>query len=93
MLAYRRGKKQQKQYSVFICNLQIAFEPTLNGEHSAYRWIDTGSISGLGKLHPVVDIILSEPHVKELAAAVHTDPEILALGKKPKKLGAGLFFV
>lgn len=51
------------------------------------------SVTSLGKLHPVVDIIFTEPHVKELAAAVNMDPEVIASGKKPKKLGAGLLFV
>ena len=93
MVGCRRGKNQQKHFSVFVCSLLAPFQPTLNEEHSTYKWVDTSSVPDLGKLHPVVDILFREPHVKEVAAAVNADPEVIASGKKPKKLGAGLFFV
>ena len=89
----RRGKKQQKHYTVFVCKLQEAFQPALNSEHSGSRWVDASHVASLGDLHPVVKLVFTEPHVKKLAAAINMEADAMTSGKRPKKLGAGLFFV
>lgn len=91
----RRGKTQQKHYSVFVARLlspQLEFSPQLNAEHRSFRWFPIAEASKLDNLHPVVDILFTDPSRKKLAAAMNLDPEVVALGRHPKKLGAGLFF-
>lgn len=89
----RRGKNNEKHYTVFVCKVQQQFEPILNYEHSAFRWFEATDVASLSNQHPVVKILFSEPHVKQLAAATFLDPDDSSPGRKIEKLGAGLFFV
>ena len=54
----RRGKKKQKQYTVFVCQIdaaaKAAFKPALNEEHREARWWPLGGLPPAFKLHPVV---------------------------------------
>lgn len=77
-----------------VARLKESFQPVLNSEHSAYQWLDIVKVGDSADLHPVVDLVFKQPHVRELAAAVNLESEAFAVGKKrPKKLGAGLLFV
>ena len=101
--ACRRGKDNQKHYTVFIASLssehKAAFQPQLNDEHSEARWFSWTEILGddAPPLHPVVKQLLKEPARKELAAALplwdglqgDTDSKRHPVEKR----GAGLLFV
>jgi hypothetical protein len=54
----RRGKKKQKHYTVFICEItaedKATFKPKLNNEHREYRWWPMHALPVPTQLHPVV---------------------------------------
>ena len=58
----RRGKRLQKWYKVIVARISRAvkdsFEPTLNNEHTEYRWVDVKDLHTL-QLHPVVSLLFA----------------------------------
>lgn len=54
----KRGKRLQKHYTVFVCAVpraaRDAYKPTLNAEHSQWRWTAAVDLRGRDDLHPVV---------------------------------------
>ena len=54
----RRGKKGQKHYTVFVCDVdaaaRTAFVPALNDEHREAQWWPLAALPPVQKLHPVV---------------------------------------
>ena len=72
---HRRGKHNQKHYTVFIAGLHAAadrdaFTPALNHEHSDAKWWSWDELVGgaAPALHPVVAKLTQEPLRKELAS-------------------------
>lgn len=62
----RRGKHNQKHYTVFIAGLDNAqdrhsYIPQLNHEHSTYRWWKWSELTGpdAPALHPVVNRLVT----------------------------------
>jgi hypothetical protein len=65
LLFCRRGKRNQKHFTVFVADVQASaaqqFVPRLNAEHSEWRWVpweeviaaSSGAVNGF-ELHPVV---------------------------------------
>ena len=64
--ACRRGKNDQKHYTVFICSLapkdKAAFEPQLNHEHSKWRWFPLEKLAKRDDLHPIVKQTIKAPN-------------------------------
>jgi hypothetical protein len=72
LLLCRRGKRNQKHYTVFVADVQPStaqqYEPRLNAEHSEWRWVpwsdvmaaNSGAANGLD-LHPVVRQLSQHP--------------------------------
>ena len=60
---HRRGKSDQKHYTVFICTLtaqdKAAFKPQLNHEHSKSRWVPIAEANSKNDLHPIVSKLFS----------------------------------
>lgn len=60
----KRGKNEQKHYTVFICpiacNARDSWEPTLNEEHSAWRWVKADELRQQTDLHPVTEMVLKD---------------------------------
>jgi hypothetical protein len=64
----RRGKRKQKHYTVFVATVaplvQQHYYPNLNtAEHTSWKWFpwqELQQLLPLGKLHPVVEILLRE---------------------------------
>ncbi len=54
----RRGKKKQKAYTVFVCEVtaavMTAYKPQLNDEHREARWWPLTALPARSQLHPVV---------------------------------------
>lgn len=71
----RRGKRNQKHYAVFICAVpraaRDAFQPTLNPEHSQWRWLPARDLRGRDDLHPVVRRVLND-HWQEVQPLLQT---------------------
>ncbi|KAK9908333.1 hypothetical protein WJX75_006239 [Coccomyxa subellipsoidea] len=70
-----RGKKKQKAYTVFICDItpaaKAAFKPKLNDEHQEARWWPLAALPAKGQLHPVVATLLEDPGAqRQLVAAL-----------------------
>jgi hypothetical protein len=59
----RRGKSDQKHYTVFICTLtaqdKAAFKPQLNHEHSKWIWWPLDKAKSRKDLHPIVSKLFS----------------------------------
>ncbi|KAG2496564.1 hypothetical protein HYH03_005386 [Edaphochlamys debaryana] len=53
----RRGKALQKRYTIFICTIpppsRAAYQPTLNDEHTDWRWLDVNHAWALARPHAV----------------------------------------
>lgn len=85
----RRGKRQQKHYTVFVADMDpeaaAAFVPKLNSESREWRWVAwsdvlaaaAGSNTGALDLHPVVAALASQ-HANEVRAATQTCPAAAA---------------
>jgi hypothetical protein len=59
----RRGKRLQKYYTVFVCKIigdRDAYIPTLNKEHSQWKWIPIESLRSSLDVHPVVHCVLHD---------------------------------
>jgi len=60
----RRGKRQQKHFTVFLARLtpeeRASYAPTLNEEHSQWRWFALADAKTRDDLHPVVTLLLGE---------------------------------
>jgi hypothetical protein len=79
---HRRGKRQQKHYTVFVADVDptvaAGFEPKLNSESREWRWAEwtdvlaaaAGSNAGL-ELHPMVAVLASK-HANEMCSATQT---------------------
>jgi len=77
----KRGKRKQKHYTVFMATVsplaQQHYYPNLNtAEHSSWKWFSWKEVQQqlpLGKLHPVVEILLKEhrPAVEAVVLAPH----------------------
>ena len=71
----KRGKRLQKHYTVFVCAVPLAardaYKPTLNAEHSQWRWTAAADLRGRDDLHPVVYRTLHDhwPTVEPLISA------------------------
>lgn len=72
-LLTKRGKNDQKHYTVFLCSItpeeKAVWEPTIamNEEHTAYKWVSTAEvtlISNAKELHPVVKKVFELPEHK-----------------------------
>lgn len=63
MISRRRGKFNNKQYTVFVAELSAAqaatYKPVLNYEHREWRWFPASVAAALPNLHPVVDLLFS----------------------------------
>lgn len=71
----RRGKAQQKEFTVFPVALssetRAAYVPQLNHEHSEFAWMPFEHLSQrLGELHPVVCLLLTQ-QMPALRAGLH----------------------
>ena len=72
---YRRGKKLQKHFTVFLAEVtpgvRASWIPELNEEHTAYDWIPIHEACARNDLHPVVKrVLLEEPHKSQVLAAI-----------------------
>lgn len=69
----RRGDRLQKHYTVFVAGVapeaRAAWQPRLNEEHSAWRWVPVGQLGPL-ELHPVVKRLLKPEARQRTLAAV-----------------------
>lgn len=80
----RRGKRQQKHYTVFVADVDptvaAGFVPKLNSESRAWRWVEwadvlaaaAGSNAGL-ELHPMVAVLASK-HANDVRSATQACP-------------------
>ena len=54
----RRGKKQQKHYTVVVCEVDAAarsaYQPKLNSEHREAKWWPLQGLPPPQQLHPVL---------------------------------------
>ncbi len=70
----RRGKNGQKHYTVFIGRMTAAakagYQPQLNKEHSSWKWFQLDDALQLPNLHPVVELMFSDEHKQQVAAAM-----------------------
>ena len=69
----KRGKRLQKHYTVFVCELREskeAYEPKLNSEHSEWKWFPVDELRARNDLHPVVDLALHQ-HWEEVSALIN----------------------
>lgn len=75
-----RGSKKDKQYTVFSIQVsedeQIKFVPTLNEEHTSWKWFSMSELDQMKNLHPVVEILLEE-HRTELEKSLVSVPASL----------------
>ncbi|CAL8469169.1 g8710 [Coccomyxa elongata] len=70
-----RGKKKQKAYTVFVCEVTVAvmaaYKPQLNDEHREARWWPLAALPARSQLHPVVVALLDDPGTqRQLVAAL-----------------------
>lgn len=92
----RRGKKQQKHYTVMVCQVdaaaRAAFQPQLNSEHREARWWPLQGLPPPQQLHPVVvGPCMSKTHSCRIAATnIVPDPAGRAdLAAVDTRCGAG----
>ncbi|PNH11842.1 hypothetical protein TSOC_001275, partial [Tetrabaena socialis] len=93
----RRGKALQKHYTVFIAHApsaaRAAYLPTLNEEHTEWRWVDMAHVAALAHAPkpkalvgdaPAADMVL-HPVVRALFGAEHAGvlPALLAATPPP----------
>lgn len=82
----RRGKAQQKHYTIFVAdvepNVVEQFTPQLSAESREWRWVSwadvtaaasTGKKNTILQLHPVVAVLASQ-HVNEVRSATQACP-------------------
>lgn len=70
---YRRGKRLQKHYTVFVASVEQeirdSWQPALNDEHIEFEWVNLRCAASRPDLHPVVALLLRDPvHQGELFA-------------------------
>lgn len=65
----RRGKRNQKHFTVFITQLlpDKGFNITLNDEHIEYKWIPIKEAVEMKDLHPIVQKLLQTDHRQKVA--------------------------
>jgi 8-oxo-dGTP pyrophosphatase MutT (NUDIX family) len=73
----RRGKRQQKHYTVYLAELspetKAAWKPELNEEHTAFYWVPLDTLHLKEDLHPVVKLLLlEEPTRAQVMAALES---------------------
>lgn len=68
----KRGKHSQKHYTVFLVEaederVRETWSPTLNEEHSEYRWFEVATLHEMvGSLHPVVAQMVEEGPFRDI---------------------------
>jgi len=70
--SYRRGKDDQKEFTVFVCSMlakdKTTFEPVLNHEHFKWRWFPIDKVTKRSDLHPIVRKTFSSANKKQILA-------------------------
>lgn len=76
MLSCRRGKHDQKHFTIFVSDVhpsvQLQFTPQLNVEHSEWRWVPWSDVVAMSlNLHPVVKKLVKN-HAAEVSNILQT---------------------
>lgn len=60
----KRGKREQKHYTVFVCritsNARDSWTPVLNEEHSEWKWFPASELRVRRDMHPVTEKVLCQ---------------------------------